>query len=93
MRVDLWQCDRCGLRFVADKPPGKCPACNRNYTGDTVIRLAGRRVKIESVRLFGMNPLNKAGMTRGLDSLRLGCRCPHGWLISYLCRECSATEA
>ena len=87
MRVDLWKCDRCGLVFVADEPPKKCPACVRFFSGQVTIRLAGRDVEVESVKLYGENPLKKAAV--GLENLRLGIRCPHNYIADYLCNECS----
>ena len=88
MRVTLYACDRCNLQFVADEPPGKCPRCSQNYTGKVTIRLAGRDVEIKSVRLYGENPLRKSAARRGLESLRLGIRCPHGWVMPHLCDQC-----
>jgi len=89
---NLFVCDRCGLQFVADEPPNLCPACLRHHTGPTVIRLAGRNVSVESVKLYGENPLRGRGMVRGLADLRLGCRCPHGWIIQDLCSTCNAAS-
>ncbi len=91
MRVTLFKCERCSLVWVADEPPGKCPKCNRNYSGEVTIRLAGQSVKIASVRLFGENPLRDRSLQRGLDTLRLGIRCPHGQIADYMCGECHAT--
>lgn len=88
MRVTLWQCDRCSLVFACDEPPKLCPACRNNYSGAVTIRLAGRDVEVASVRLFGDNPLKDHSVTKGLDSLRLGARCPHGWIASLLCPHC-----
>lgn len=93
MRVTVWCCDRCGLQFVADGPPKVCPACVRYYSGKTVIRLAGRDVEVESVRLYGENPLKNAAVVKGLGSMRLGMRCPHGWMSPHICVECCATKA
>ena len=93
MKVQLFVCDRCGLAWVANTPPNVCPHCSRHYSGPVTIRLAGRQVEIESVKLYGENPLRGRGMVRGLADLRLGCRCPHGWITEYLCAECSATKA
>ena len=87
MRVTLYRCDRCGLTFVADEPPKVCPACVRYYSGAVTIRLAGRDVEVESVKLYGENPLKDAEATKGLDSLRLGMRCPHGWMTPILCQN------
>ena len=86
MQVTVWCCDRCGLQFVQDEPPKTCPACRHHHSGPVTIRLAGRDVEIESVKLYGENPLKKAA--EGLNSLRLGMRCPHGWLVPYLCNQC-----
>jgi hypothetical protein len=86
MRVTVWVCTRCNLQFVADDPPDKCPKCLRLYSGHVTIRLAGRDVEVDSARLYGENPLKK--VAAGLDSLRLGARCPHGWLISSICPNC-----
>jgi hypothetical protein len=86
MRVTVWVCSRCQLRFVADEPPDTCPKCQRLYSGRTVIRLAGRNIEVESSRLYGENPLKSV---TGLESLRLGMRCPHNWISSLLCPECS----
>jgi hypothetical protein len=88
VRVQLWKCERCSLTFVADKLPGSCPACLHRYSGSTVIRLAGRDVEVESVKLYGENPLKDQSLTRGLESLDLGIRCPHGWIAPLLCRDC-----
>lgn len=86
MRVTVWVCTRCDLRFIADSPPDVCPQCRRFYSGPVTIRLAGRDVEVESVRLYGENPLKKAAT--GLESLRLGARCPHGWVLGLICPEC-----
>jgi hypothetical protein len=87
---NLWCCDRCQLQFVGgDDPPGKCPSCNRNFSGGVNIRLAGRDVEIASVRLFGEHPLRNRALRRGLDQLKLGDRCPHGWMCHALCAVCS----
>lgn len=86
MLVTVYICERCGLKFVADEPPTQCAACLRHHSGPVTIRLYGQRVEVASVRLYGENPLRRV---RGLESLRLGCRCPHNWLIWYLCPECS----
>ncbi len=87
MLATVWCCDRCGLQFVSDNPPKVCPQCRRYHSGSTVIRLLGRDIEISSVRLYGENPLKKAAV--GLDSLRLGDRCSHGWMASMLCPECN----
>ena len=89
MLVTVWHCDRCGLDFVRDDPPKTCPACRNHYSGQVTIRLAGQNIEVESVKLYGENPLKKAAVTEGLDSLRLGIRCPHGFLADYICNECS----
>jgi hypothetical protein len=88
-RVTLWSCDRCGLQFVADDPPKICPACRNNHSGAVTIRLAGRDVEVSSVRLFGDNPLKDHSVTKGLDSLRLGARCHHGYIYAGICPECN----
>jgi hypothetical protein len=82
----VWQCDRCSLQWIADTPPDTCPKCVRHFSGPVTIRLAGRDIEISSVRLYGDNPLKKAAT--GLDSLRLGIRCPHNWIAPHLCPEC-----
>ena len=89
MRVDLYVCDRCHLRWVSEEFPIQCPACLRHYSGTTVIRLLGREIEVESVRIYGDAAMRKA--TRGFGSLRLGIRCPHGWAADYLCSECNVT--
>ncbi len=89
MRVDLWVCGRCNLKFVADVQPKECPQCRRHYSGTTVIRLLGREIEVESVRIYGDAAMRKA--TRGFGSLSLGIRCPHGWAADYLCSECNVT--
>ena len=91
MRVQIWCCDRCGLQFVADDPPPKCPHCWRQYSGQTIIRLLGREIVVESVRIYGDAAMRKA-MT-GSNHLRLGMRCPHGWMAPHICVECCATKA
>ena len=87
MRVTLWRCDRCGLTFVAEEPPSTCPQCKRFHSKQVTIQLAGRQVEIASARIYGDNPLKRAAL--GLENLRLGCRCPHNWIISSLCPQCS----
>jgi len=88
MLVQLWKCDRCALVFVAGTAPKTCPHCGRYHTVSVTIRLAGRDVEVSSVRLFGDSPLKDHSVTRGLDSLRLGDRCPHGFISSLLCPNC-----
>ena len=89
MKVNLWKCDRCGLVFVSDDVPNVCMACLRHYSGTTVIRLLGREIQVESVRIYGDAAMRKA--TRGFGALSLGIRCPHGWAADYLCSECNVT--
>jgi hypothetical protein len=86
MLVTLYKCDRCSLAFVAEEPPSVCPQCRRHYSGPVTIRLAGRDVEVGAVRLYGDNPLKNAAA--GLDNLRLGDRCPHGFIASAICNEC-----
>jgi hypothetical protein len=88
MRVQLWICDRCSLQFVAAEPPGECPCCRRHYSGKTVIRLLGREIEVESVRIYGDSAIKKA--LKGTDSLRLGERCAHGFIASFICPDCKA---
>jgi hypothetical protein len=88
MKVSIFCCDRCGLAFVADEPPNVCPACLRHHSGPVTIRLAGRDVTVESVRLYGDNPLKDRRITKGLDTLQLGARCPHGFIAPFICSEC-----
>jgi hypothetical protein len=89
MLVTLYRCDRCSLTFVSDDPPSECPSCRRHHTGETIIRLAGRKVPVYSARIYGDNPLKKAAA--GLGDLPLGCRCPHGFIASYICIDCNPT--
>ena len=89
MKIDfLWVCDRCRLQFVAAECPGTCPNCRRNYSGHTVIRLAGQDIEIEAVRIYGDSAIKKA--LKGTDSLRLGERCAHGFIASFICPDCKA---
>jgi len=86
MTVTLWVCDRCHLQWVDDDTPIQCPACLRHYSGSTVIRLLGREIEVESVRIYGDAAMRKA--TKGFNSLRLGCRCLHGFIHEALCSVC-----
>lgn len=87
-KVNIWYCERCGLKFVADELPKMCPSCRRNYSGTVTFHLAGRDVEVASVRLYGDSPLKDKAVTRGLGSMRLGDRCPHGFISSLLCPNC-----
>ena len=89
MRVTLYRCDRCSLTFVADERPDHCPKCFRLHTGSTVIRLAGRNVEVDAVKVFGDSPLKDQSIAQGLDGLRLGARCPHGFIYAGICPECN----
>jgi hypothetical protein len=89
MLVTVWICDRCNLRFLADEPPDICPSCRRYHSHKTIIRLVGRDVPVGSVRVYGDNPLKKAAVK--LANLRLGIRCPHGFIADYICGLCNPT--
>jgi len=82
--VTLWICDRCHLQFVAAECPGACPNCRRNYSGHTVIRLAGQDIEIEAVRIYGDSAIKKA--LKGTDSAAWGTLCAWFHSLIYLPR-------
>lgn len=91
---ELWLCSRCHLQFVWDGIPGECPKCKRQsqVTKDPII-LAGRDVKVAALKLYGVaTGLLDKEIRRGMESLDLGERCPHGMIADVLCSDCATTS-
>lgn len=94
--VDLYDCSRCHLQWVAGSEPipGTCPGCRLHHSipkGDVLV--AGVDVKVGLVRDYGLRDgLLDPQVRRGLDVLRLGDLCPHGFLTAIICRECNRVQ-
>jgi len=91
MEVDLLRCSRCGLTWVPKTEifPGKCPACFKDFSMPTEIIVHGVAIPVRSVIELG----SRAGLLdpkvrRGLAGLRLGDRCPCGYISRIICPKC-----
>lgn len=84
MKVDLYQCGRCGLLFVPPEGYKNCPRCERHFSGQVKLILADRNVEVGEVRIVKARKIEK----KGLESIDLGCRCPHNYLHPALCNQC-----
>lgn len=89
--VDLNRCCRCSLIWVPEEDEQVCPRCRLNHTIPThPVVVAGVQVPIKALRDFGMRKgLLDSEVRRGLDKLELGERCPHAYITSMICPECS----
>ena len=91
MTVDLWECSCCGLLWVADEMPAKCPACRLRYSVPRgPIMAAGRDIRVSIVRDYGrrVGMLND-NVRRIVAKLQLLDACPCGWNTVALCPKCS----
>lgn len=89
--VDLLQCSRCRLLFVkgSEAIPGYCPQCRKDFSVPTEILVAGQNIPVTRVLELGSRiSLCDKDVRRGLDTLKLGSRCEHGWITELLCPEC-----
>jgi hypothetical protein len=86
VKVDLLKCARCSLRWVDDDCKKACPRCSKQKSEPTILILAGQRVEVGAVRLFGEKAMADPS---GLDVLNLGMRCSHGYIHPSLCESCS----
>jgi hypothetical protein len=91
--VDLLRCEKCSLTWVqgTEPIPGACPACSREYTVPRgPVLVAGIQVPVKSVMAYGsIEGLLDFRVRRGLEVLRLGNRCEHGWMSTHLCPTCN----
>ena len=90
LRVDLFECSRCHLRFVWENEiPNECPRCRRHSQIPPAIIVGGFNVLVNTLRTYGVEKgLFDAAVRRGLHKVPLGDRCKHGRLTYLLCSSC-----
>ncbi len=91
--IVLYVCSKCHLEWI-NRGEVHCPRCRTHsaVTQEEAL-VAGRRVKLSAVVLHG----EAAGLLleevrRGLDTLKLGERCSHGWITYRICPICYNKE-
>ena len=90
--VTLFRCARCRLEWVrsSEKVPGFCPQCRKSYSVPTEIVIAGHAVEVTRVFDYGSDEgICDKRVRHGLDVLKLGDRCSHGWISYLLCPTCN----
>jgi hypothetical protein len=90
--VDLLYCQRCKLIWVKDTElvQKRCPSCLREYTvPQAPVVVAGQQVPVKSLMVFdSTDGLLDRAVRHGLDVLKLGDRCPHGFVARVMCPNC-----
>jgi hypothetical protein len=92
MTVDLLECGRCGLLWVEDPMPERCPRCMRRRFLPTPIVVAQRDVTVKTLREFGVRRgLGDPLVRDAVQNLDLSF-CPHGFLTASICSTCRSLD-
>lgn len=88
--IVLCRCIRCDLEWRQSERFQTCPNCRRWSKAGGLAVVAGAAVEVKEVVLHGSDAgLLDPKVRRGLASLNLGERCPHGFMTWMLCGKCN----
>ena len=88
--VTLNRCTNCQLMWVDEGDFEICPRCRKHHTAPLSAVIGGIEVQVEKVVLYGDDMgLHDSRVRRGLEGIRLGFRCGHGYLTPFICPTCN----